>query len=114
MRATKQPTSLEREIANRAARGLRPSTIAYIRDRLAAIGYKMDRSMDCFSNTRHMTGDFAGQSYPAITTDIAELDTGISFAHYKDARRDANFRELQRLRYEGELFAVVRGRILEL
>jgi len=35
---------------------------------------------------------------------LVEKDTGISFAHYKDARRDENFKRLQELRFNSEVF----------
>ena len=68
--------------------------------------------MDCRGTSRYLTGEFAGLSYPVNTTGVKESDTGLS-AFNVNARRDANFKELQRLRFEEELYAVVRGRILE-
>jgi hypothetical protein len=46
-------------------------------------------------------------------TGVREIDSGLSFAHV-DARRDENFRALQQLRFEGSLFAVVRGTLFEI
>jgi len=105
--------NLERELQHRREAGNSPSTVAGINAALLAIGYRLDRSMDCLSMNRHVTGDYAGASYPAINVYPVEADTGMSACHV-DARRDANFCELQRIRYEEELFAVVRGRILEI
>ena len=106
---------LQAELDRRKARGQLPSTVAAITRRLAVLGYKMDRRLDCRSDNRHLTGEHAGQSYPAINAYIREADTGLSFASV-DARRDANFCRLQEIRFSGELFAVIRrcGRILEL
>ncbi len=50
--------------------------------------------------------------YQAVMTRIKETDTGISAFHYKKARRDANFEEMQKLRRW--CFGVSRGRIIEL
>jgi hypothetical protein len=106
--------SLQHELDRRKARGNHPTTVAGMNTALAKIGYKMDRSMNCHGISRILTGEFAGESYPCTTTNIKEIDTGISAYHYKNARRDANFRELQRIRFHEELYAVVRGRILEI
>jgi hypothetical protein len=101
-----------KELARRLRRGLEPRSVAGIRNALAAIGYKMDRSCDARGTNRLLTGEFAGHSYPAINVYVVEADTGMSAFHV-NARRDENFRELQRLRFHEELFAVVRDRILE-
>ena len=80
---------------------------------LRAMGYCMDRTMDCASVATWRTGPGAGESYPCISTGLREIDTGLS-AFNVDARRDANFAALQALRFSGELFAIVRGSILEI
>ena len=105
---------LQAELDRRKARGETPSTLTHVKQVLAELGYRLDRSGDCHGMSRYMTGEDAGCSYPCTTTYIVEADTGVGFAHYKDARRDENFRKLQALRFSGELFAVVRGRILEI
>lgn len=106
--------SLESELARRAQRGCMPSTIAGIKRRLASIGYKVEFDLKSSSTTRIIAGEGEGDTYPAYTLGyIREIDTGMCAFHYQ-ARRDDNFRELQRLRREEELFAVVRGRILEI
>ena len=60
--------------------------------RLAELGYRFEKhprfSLDTTSN-----GEKGW-----VTPCIVEADTGISFAHYKDARRDSNFKALQELR----------------
>jgi len=106
-------TNLDSELAYRASQGHYPSTLEQISARLAELGYELDRAMDCHCASRYMTGPRAGQSYPCITTGIRERDTKLSFANV-DARRDANFRQLQDIRREGSLFAVLRGAILSL
>ena len=105
--------ALERELARRAKHGHKPTTVAGMSVALLAIGYKMDRSMDCRSDNLHVSGENAGESYPAVNVGVVEADTGLSFANI-DARKDDNFHALQSLRYNEELFAVVRGRILEI
>ena len=107
-------TNLQAELDRRAAQGRRPSTLAHITAQLASIGYKLDRSGDCTSTARYVTGDHAGESYTCTTTSIREINTGVSAWHYQDARRDANFETLQKWRFNGELFAVINGSILEI
>jgi len=104
--------NLNRELARRAAWGLKPLTLQGLAARLASIGYKLDRSGDCPQVVRYVAGPHAGESYPAIISSIREVDTGLSFANV-NARRDGNFRTLQEWRSTGELFAVVRGHIFE-
>jgi hypothetical protein len=104
---------VQAEVARRKARGFSPTTVAGMKAALAEIGYKIDRSMDCHSMNRYVSGEFAGQSYPAVNTGVVEADSGLSFAHV-DARRDTNFKTLQRMRFNEELYVVVRGRILEI
>lgn len=85
-------------------------TVHELSERFRVLGYRLDRSMDCRSNARFMTGAYAGESYPCCTTGIVEIDTGMSAFHYQ-ARRDANFKRMQKLR--GEICAVSRGFLLE-
>ena len=70
------------------------------------LGYKIKSSFNYKNNFNH------GQNYLAKSCYIVEKDTGISFAHYKDARRDNNFIKLQELR-SGEEF-MVGNRVYEL
>lgn len=107
-------TNLQAELDRRAAQGRHPSTLAQITAQLASIGYKMDRSGDCTSITRYISGEHAGESYPCTTTSVREIDSGLSAWHYPDARRDANFKQLQAWRASGDLFAVINGSILEI
>lgn len=92
------------------ANGMQILTVKEFSARFAALGYKLDRSMDCRSNARFMTGEYAGEVYPCVTTDIREIDTGMSAFHYQ-ARRDENFKAMQKLR--GEICAITRGALLE-
>ena len=86
-------------------------TLQELESRLAALGYKLDRAMDCRSNSRCMTGPWAGVSYPCCTTGVKESDSGMSAFHYK-ARRDSNFRALQALRLSG-IFVLLGKAVLE-
>ena len=104
---------LEIELAERAKRGFYPVTIQEMNATLNTIGYELNRERDCYSNNRYMTGPRAGQSYPAINTGVREMDTKLEFCNV-DARRDENFKTLQKWRGECSLFAVVRGCILEI
>lgn len=103
--------ALEAELQRRAARGWNPISVAEFRRRFAALGYTVDRDDDCRSMARYMTGESAGESYPACSTGLREADTGLS-AFNVDARRDSAFKAMQELR--GEIYAVTRdGFILE-
>jgi len=98
------------ELLARQRLGLRPVSLPELNLRLAAIGYALERALDCDATNRQ----FSGEPYPAINPCIVEADTGISFAHATKARRDSNFDKLQKLRFGAALFAIVRGRILEI
>lgn len=106
-------TNLQAELVRRAAQGRHPSTLARIAHDLASIGYKLDRSGDCTSTARYVTGDHTGESYTCTTTTIREIDTRKTFCNV-EARRDANFKTLQQWRFDGELFAVINGSILDI
>ena len=74
---------------------------------LAMLGYRIKES-DSFSYTNSSNGS----SYPARSVAIVESDTGKSFAH-DGARRDSNFRALQKFRYEQDSIRF-NGRLQEL
>ena len=105
--------ALADELAARAAEGRHPVTLTAIKRQLRDLGYALDRSLDCRGMARIMTGPRAGQSYPSVSTGIKEADTGLS-AFNVEARRDANFMALQKLRFEIGLYAILNGAILEL
>ena len=103
--------ALEAEIAYRIAHGARQLSVAQFTAEFAALGYVLDRSMDCRSMARYMAPDSeSGRAYPCCTTSANEADSGLS-AFNVGARRDSNFRKFQQLR--GDIFAVSRGAILE-
>lgn len=85
-------------------------SVAEFAARFAALGYKLDRSLDCRAPARYITGPHAGESYLACTTGLKEADTGLSAFHYQ-ARRDDTFRKMQELR--GQICAISRGALLE-
>lgn len=103
---------IQREVRTRLAYGCELLTLAEIIRRVDALGYRLDRSMDCACVARTMTGPDAGTSYPTITACPREKDTGLSFANC-DARRDANYKALQAMRLGG-VFAIVRGHIFDI
>lgn len=103
-------TDLDSEIEYRRAIGCAVVSVAEMERRFLALGYRLDRRMDCRSVARHMTGPHAGQSYPCVSTGVVEVDTRLS-AWNVSARRDANFRAMQQLRQD--VCAVTRGAILE-
>lgn len=102
--------SLKAEIKFRLSQGDEWLSVRAMGERFKALGYSLDRSLDCRSMSRYMTGSEAGRSYPACTTGVREIDSGLSAFNFA-ARRDANFRAMQKLRYD--VFAVSRGAILE-
>ena len=104
--------ALANELAARAADGWHPVTLNEIKRQLRGLGYALDRSLDCRSTAQIMTGPRAGKTYPTLSTGIKEADTGRSAFHF-EARRDANFRTLQKLRFEVGLYAVLNGAILD-
>lgn len=104
---------LKEELEFRASKGQFPVKLESMKVFLKSIGYRLDRSADCRSISRWMSGPRAGKSYPACTTGVVEIDTRLSFAHV-NARRDANFRSLQEARFSGDLFAVVGNYVLEI
>ncbi|MFH8654616.1 hypothetical protein ACH37Y_18080 [Sphingomonas paucimobilis] len=104
--------ALANELAARAADGWHPVTLSEIKRQLRDLGYALDRTLDCRSTAQIMTGPRAGKTYPTLSTGIKEADTGRSAFHF-EARRDANFRTLQKLRFEVGLYAVLNGAILD-
>ena len=100
-------TPLETEIEHRKAHGAECLTVAQFAKRFAALGYALDRDMDCRAPARYLN---SGRAYPACTTGLKESDTGMSAFHFQ-ARRDSRFKAMQELR--GHIFAVSRGAILE-
>lgn len=101
---------LKREIADRLAYGARRVSVAQMGKEFLALGYRLDRSMDCRSTARIITGPRAGETYPVCSTSCTEIASGLGFAHYQAGRGD-NFRKMMKLR--GEIFAISRGAILE-
>lgn len=104
--------SLQSELDRRAREGNHPMSVRSLADVFAAIGYTLDRSLDCRGVSTWQTGPHAGQSYPCVTTGIRETDTGLSAFHVS-ARRDASFDKLQEMRLSGKFFAVSKGALLE-
>lgn len=85
-------------------------SVAAFAARFQALGYKLDRTLDCRSVARFMTGEHAGKSYLCVTTGVSEADTGLSAFHFA-ARRDSKFKQMQKLRQE--VCAISRGALLE-
>lgn len=99
--------SLEAEIQHRKQNGCEQVTVKEMGLRFAALGYRLDRTMDCRSISRYLV---SGRTYPACSTGLNEAATGRSAFHF-ESRRDANYRAMQTLRQN--VFAVSRGAILE-
>lgn len=105
--------SLDAEVAFRLANGGRQVTLAAFDDELRALGYRLDRSVDCPQLGRYLTGPRAGASYPSVVMGVVQVSDGTSFANVH-SRRDANFDRLQNIRFEQELFAVHNGRLYDI
>lgn len=101
------------EVEYKVQNGGRQVSLAAMDAELRAIGYRLDRDLDCRSLNRHISGPRAGRSYPAVNMYVVQVSDGMSAFHV-DARRDANFTRLQEMRFNGEIFAVSRGRIHEI
>lgn len=98
---------LEAEIAYRLSIGCERLSVRAMENRFLALGYELDRSLDCRAMSRYLS---SGRTYPTCTTGVKERDTGRSAFHF-ESRRDANYRAMQKLRQD--VFAVSRGAILE-
>ena len=90
--------------------GTETVSVAEMGRRFLALGYALDRDMDCRGNARIMTGPLAGRSYPSCTTGLNEADTGLR-AWNASARRDASFEAMQALR--SSVVAISKGAILQ-
>ena len=101
---------LDNEIACRRSEGIEQLNMQAFCNRYAELGYTFDRSMDCTSLAQWMSGPRAGEHYPVRSLYPIQADNGIS-AWNTEARRDARFQAMQKLR--GEIFAVQAGRIIE-
>ena len=103
---------LASEVSRRLESGACRVSLREMDRRLSAIGYQLDRSMDCEGVNRYMTGPHVGSTYPAVNLQAREIDTGRS-AYNVEARRDANYRRFQDEMRHG-MFAVARGRLYSL
>ena len=99
---------LQTEIDFLKSRGIEQVTVAEMARRFEALGYRLNRSLDCFGRSRYMTGEHAGRSFPEITTGLTEIKTGRSAFHF-ESTRDDSFRAMMELRRN--IFAVTRGAI---
>ena len=95
------------EIAERRAHGATLLTVPQFAARFAALGYTLDRDLDCRSTARYLADN---RTYPCCNTGLKEADSGLS-AWNVNARRDSRFEQMQELR--GQIFAISRGAILE-
>lgn len=99
--------ALQAEIDHRISIGCELVSVAVMEQRYRALGYTLDRDLDCFSNARYLD---SGRTHPCITTSVKEIDTRRSAFHF-ESRRDDNFKAMQRLRQD--IFAVTKNAILE-
>ena len=102
----KQDDGLAAEIAVSLAAGMRRVTVAELDRELADLGYRRGKDSRCTCTAQNMA---TGNHYPCTTYGVDEADTGMS-AFNVDARRDANFKALQALRFN--TFAVSQGRMV--
>lgn len=90
-------TAVASEAAYRRKIGCVQITLSQFEAKLRAIGYRLNRSLDCKGVARYMTGERAGQTYPSCNMYPVQVDDSRSWCHV-DARRDVNFEELKRIR----------------
>jgi hypothetical protein len=100
--------NLRDEIARRKAAGAKRITLGELLRRLDSIGYVVDRDTDATCNARWLSGPAAGSTYPCRTLYPIQKDNKLSAFHI-DARRDKNFRALQKMRFDDDTFYVVSG-----
>lgn len=86
-------------------------TMEGLNQSLKDLGYRLDRSSDCHSVSRYMTGHRAGKTYPCVGMRIVQMDDGMGFSHF-EARRDEKFKALQEMR--GRMYVVGRNAIYEM
>lgn len=103
--------TLQQEINARLADGWDQVTLREYLERFKAIGYTFDRSCDCASTARYLTGERQGHTYPYLALYPLQADNRLS-AWNVEARRDENYEAFKRLR--NTLFAVSRGRVVEI
>jgi len=104
-------TQLEAEVAWRERTGWIRISVAKMVKELEAIGYRLDRRMDCKSMATWRTGDRAGESYPANSLTLRQIDDGKSAFHF-EARRDSNYESIKKFR--NTHFAISGGYIMEI
>lgn len=100
---------LQEEVDALIQAGAAQITMRVLSARLKAIGYKLDRSADCRSLSRWMTGPRAGKSHPCLSVYLRQIDDGKS-AYNFEARRDDNFKQLQKMRED--YFAISCGALV--
>jgi hypothetical protein len=101
---------IQDEIDRKVAEGKKRCTIAKLESLYNDLGYGFARSHDCRSIAQHITGPYAGASYPVLTLYIIQLDNRQSAFHI-ESRRDSNFEAMQQLRKT--YFAVAPSHIVE-
>ena len=99
---------MKAEIQKRIGAGCQRLTLGQMEYILSALGYCLDRSMDCRGTAKNADGS----TYPATTTGIKHKRSGLSFANV-DAPRDEQFDKLQRFRSSGP-FVVLNDSLLEI
>ena len=82
-----------REIAHRDAANCERVTLGELRRRLHAIGYTLDRALDCACIARTISPpERAGETCPTITGYVIEKDTRVSAANVNARRQTARLR----------------------
>jgi len=95
----------QKEIKEMLAAGMKQYAKTEIIAEFKALGYTL-YNFERYYNTGNTN------NYHAYIVQIKETDTGISAWHYRDARRDANFNAMQKMRKN--CFGVSKGAIIEL
>lgn len=99
-------SSTQQEIKRMIAGGMQQISAEELKSRITALGYKFYKDMSMNYVNRHNA-----IPYKARHVSYMDTETGLGWAH-KNARRDARFQELQKIRFH--CFVVNGGRIWEL
>ncbi|WP_157643939.1 hypothetical protein [Burkholderia ubonensis] len=108
--STARDESIAKEVAFRDKLGLKKVTFEQLKAMIRELGYRFDPRMSCKSLARYMTGERAGESYPANSLYPVQIDNGKSYANV-ESRRDSNWEKLKEIR--NTYYAVHGGYIYE-
>lgn len=98
--------AMEIERESLIAAGMKEVSLTQYAADILAMGFKLDRSMDCHCMARDMA---TGRTFPAITSCARQIETGAGFANTTCNRDAAGWTQF--MAYRREHFAIVRGKV---